>query len=1203
MISKYEKTNGVKLLAIVAIFAMVLCAFAIIPSESEAASSDTQSYSGILDGADVAQSFPVGTNVVIDDTLTISNGAKMYVYGGSLTVNAGVTINVQSGGELIIGNDAASTGAVATLVTINGTVTINGENSKVTIYNTDSSVDYKTSGVIINGTVSVVRGGSLIADETKGGSVLINNGGSLAVSSSGSRISYITGINVDLAVGGTFNLDGRVASEAAKTMTVTSYGSGDDKTTAKATITSGTVTTGDNNTSNLIFTTTSGSYTAYAADESTKVVREYVLNVEGTVNGKDSIALSSIESASVESLFTSKDAAKVTNDDYTYNDKVVGKVSISNLDIKDGSDFIVDQGAYVIVAGKLTVNATSNTTRTPTTYDGNSAINGTIEIKGTVTGDIRAFDTDAMKDDNRGTIVINGGTATMTHYTSAFDGATALYGAMWADDDDNDTLHISSLATAVQEAAAAGIEDVTVVGLNGFALGGSDSGSYIVDADLVLPDNITLNINCGLVISEGVTLTVNTNSAIDFVGTWSGIYVDGKLVDYDTLVETDALAYIDFEVMSSTETENDVINTYTSFAIALSETTSGTIYLYNSVEVDRNMTIPENVTVQFAEKATSGAKISFEADTKYTMTIDGTLYISSGHSFDITGGTVTVNNVLKYDAAADMTTTFPGSNTNTINGAYFTEQLGDDETDYKYITSVAFAATNSKDINCATGEAIVITGPVAMGAVTFTQGENNTLVVKIDNDYNGGDATPVNKNVTTGDITLVGAKFDMTDGAFTGTVTTETSTFSFTASKGAVVTFETEETVESSTTLTVLTTDATNTSGTIIGKVALTAGQATVDGTVKFYSATMNGNVNKNTLGILSVASGATLDIDGDVTLAAPGTVSNIMASKDISKTISDNMTFEVAGTVNVNGTLNDGYAVITGTLNVLEKSTVGLTMVLNDGTIAVADNAIEAGIEVMVLNGTVTGALGIDAIDSTAAATLGGVFLVMPGSDISGAEIEWDPVNNQTSAKVTEMYINGQLYASVYTVGDIPLKNVAMSAAVDSVDKGEPFEYFTDAAQNDPITVDDDTNIGEYETVYVVMQIATSNGVVPQGTGLALYIDNIAFTPISGLGDNNNYSLTVGSHTVRFDVKAGYDGANATITLNGQTVENGGTIEITADMVKDGFTLVANGAAPMDYTGGSSDDGMGLTEILLIILVILIVVMAIMVALRLMRS
>ena len=37
--------------------------------------------------------------------------------------------------------------------------------------------------------------------------------------------------------------------------------------------------------------------------------------------------------------------------------------------------------------------------------------------------------------------------------------------------------------------------------------------------------------------------------------------------------------------------------------------------------------------------------------------------------------------------------------------------------------------------------------------------------------------------------------------------------------------------------------------------------------------------------------------------------------------------------------------------------------------------------------------------------------------------------------------------------------------------------------------------------------------------------------------------------------------------------------------------------------TSGSSDDGMGLTDYLLIILVVLIVIMAIMVALRLMRS
>ena len=116
------------------------------------------------------------------------------------------------------------------------------------------------------------------------------------------------------------------------------------------------------------------------------------------------------------------------------------------------------------------------------------------------------------------------------------------------------------------------------------------------------------------------------------------------------------------------------------------------------------------------------------------------------------------------------------------------------------------------------------------------------------------------------------------------------------------------------------------------------------------------------------------------------------------------------------------------------------------------------------------------------------------------------------------------------------------------------------------------------------------------------MYIDDIKWDV--NHPDYQN-GLTVGTHKVTFDVKAGYDGTNAVITFNGQTVENGGTIDITADMTT--FTLVSSGAVPMDYTGGSSSsgssDGMGLTDYLLIILVILIVVMAIMVAMRLMRS
>ena len=133
------------------------------------------------------------------------------------------------------------------------------------------------------------------------------------------------------------------------------------------------------------------------------------------------------------------------------------------------------------------------------------------------------------------------------------------------------------------------------------------------------------------------------------------------------------------------------------------------------------------------------------------------------------------------------------------------------------------------------------------------------------------------------------------------------------------------------------------------------------------------------------------------------------------------------------------------------------------------------------------------------------------------------------------------------------------------------------------------------YDNVYISAPLSERTGTISAGTGLDLYIDNIKWN-----GTTNK--LAVGTHTVSFDVRAGYDGSNATITFNGQTVENGGTIEITAN----GFVLVANGAVPSSgqvvVDGGSSDE-MGLTDYLLIILVILIVIMAIMVAMRLMRS
>ena len=157
------------------------------------------------------------------------------------------------------------------------------------------------------------------------------------------------------------------------------------------------------------------------------------------------------------------------------------------------------------------------------------------------------------------------------------------------------------------------------------------------------------------------------------------------------------------------------------------------------------------------------------------------------------------------------------------------------------------------------------------------------------------------------------------------------------------------------------------------------------------------------------------------------------------------------------------------------------------------------------------------------------------------------------------------------------------------------------DRVANTALTGDVDVGGQNYTVLYAQVDLVEVGITVSEGTGLNLYIDDIAV-------NSGSVDLSIGTHTVRFDVQAQYDGSNATITFNGQTVANGGTIEVTTSSA--GYVLACSGAVPASSGSGditvnvpSQDDGMSLTDILLIVLVILIVIMAIIVALRLMRS
>ena len=1217
-----SKTNTGKLLATVMVLAMVFAGVAVLFSEDSVAATNTQNYSGVVDGPQT-----LNNNVIINDELTVTKGGVLTI-AGNLTINDKVEVTIEKGGVIVV----QPTGGKA-LVTINGNVEITGNgdtNPNVTgvtavdgkypsalVINgaavTEGEIStFKDSGVVINGTVSVLKGG-LITGGSNGGEILVKNNGTLNVDG---KASTISNLDVEIAVGGTFNLAGIVGADG---MTVSSYGIGDKFTLASASIatTSGATKT-DDEVSDLTFTVSSSNVNGYlAAEEPTAVlIKEYALNIDGTVANLDVMTLSGglytkdttgdvkYVPYAGQPYYTSSDAAKHADSisaaadadkAFAYNDLVMGKAIIENLVIDTTASLEIgaeDSGnavpVYVLVNGTLTVrettekdmadagngDGTDDKDPVPVVTIGDDSV---IEIVGTVTTNYGSI-ADGTPG-KLGTVAINGGTLTMEDFGDAVK--CHFFGAYYVDKDG--TAHVSDLTTAISAAVAAGEKEVVVYAANNSEKDEKGYGGYAITADLTIPDNITLIVNNALVVDSNVKVTISADAEVEINDTWGKIFINGTVEDLSgdlgsyegDNTASPAFEYMYFQV--KLVDEDAEVSTYTSLENALAIATSGTIYLYNDVDVTGTLTIPTNVTVQFATDV-DAAKTITVTETG-TLVIDGTLSLDANGRLTVeTDGAVYVNNVLVSEESI-----VAGTNFTTIYGVYFAADLDDDGTSENYITSAAYAAANSNLVSTT----MTVYGKVAMGAVTFTQGEDNQLTVAIKNSYDGVN----DKNVATGNVTIAGAGFDTSAGAFTGTVTDGTNTLEFTKSMGVIIGFVTTETADGTSIDMILTgTD-------VLGAVGVTAGEVTIDSEMKFSNV-------KDTVGTLAVASGATLNIDKPVTLSASADDLNTSdLPDDLVAFIGENVNFDVAGTVNVNngGALKWGYSVITGTLNVNKGGSLDLTLVQNNGTINVDSSVTyaSAAAEVMVLNGAIVGNFGINELVDN---RVGGAILVMPGADISGAKIMWDTTNDETQAQVSEIYINGELYATVYaTDGDMPVQYIVETASVQGVDKTKEIKYYTDAAMDNQVTDLAKAFVGTAPAYYVSMTIAEASGTITQGTGLNLYIDNVAlgsYTPVDG-----KYNLTVGTHTVFFDVKAGYDGANATITFNGQTVENGGPITITVDMMKDGFTLVANGAVPMDYAGGSSDDGMGLTEILLVILVILIVVMAIMVALRLMRS
>ena len=301
----------------------------------------------------------------------------------------------------------------------------------------------------------------------------------------------------------------------------------------------------------------------------------------------------------------------------------------------------------------------------------------------------------------------------------------------------------------------------------------------------------------------------------------------------------------------------------------------------------------------------------------------------------------------------------------------------------------------------------------------------------------------------------------------------------------------------------------------------------------------------------------------------------------------------------------------VEGTLSVPGKTsvTVGILTVYGNVAVAAATSSATAGTLTVT-----TMYVGIDASDITKAdtgadASVSGAFGFDAVYVADGAVLDADAVAALSADGVKKLAfsVQGKTWFTVYSTntGDAeevvadnaPLTDAVLAGwskteggkALKGVDGKALFKFSVN---------------GDYEVLYAVVDTYIYKVTVVAEAG----IENIAIDGkllADGVGST---SVAAGSHTVTYTLRNGYTGT-AVMTVNGQkqtglSFSTSGTSEADRAVSIQLSGITASGYVdPTPVAPEEKDDGMSLTDILLIVLVVLIVIMAAIVALRMMRS
>ena len=226
--------------------------------------------------------------------------------------------------------------------------------------------------------------------------------------------------------------------------------------------------------------------------------------------------------------------------------------------------------------------------------------------------------------------------------------------------------------------------------------------------------------------------------------------------------------------------------------------------------------------------------------------------------------------------------------------------------------------------------------------------------------------------------------------------------------------------------------------------------------------------------------------------------------------------------------------------------------------------------------------------------------------------------VVGDATVKSTEFYVEDALWMTAYDLGTV---NGTAITNIDGVAQIKPekltnstFGYWQTLEDGQYKQITDAKDVGDVDAVYAYVNYEIYTVTVFADPGIdAVYIDGKLMTsgvfrdPVNGMwAEGFQLNVAAGEHEITYKL-GNYFSGEAKMTVNGTAVTGNAFTTSGTDPEDTQVTIYLQGieasAPETPSTGGSSDDGMGLTDYLLIILVVLIVVMAIIVALRLMRS